>query len=79
MLIIKWRRKIGYGQPKQEDTKEYKLRKNILVNTFLIQEDITKGQRIEDFTIEVFTNGAWRHVGEEELRWDINVLLPFLG
>lgn len=35
-----------------------------MVNTFLIQEDISKGQRIEDFTIEVFTNGAWRHVAE---------------
>ena len=40
------------------------MRKNTLVNTFLIQEDITKGQRVEGFTVEVFANGAWHHVGE---------------
>ncbi|MCD7923539.1 MAG: alpha-L-fucosidase [Bacteroides sp.] len=45
-------------------TKEYKLKKDALVNTFLIQEDITKGQRVEGFTVEVFTNGAWHHAGE---------------
>ena len=52
-----WTAKVG-------DTKEYKVRKNTLVNTFLIQEDITKGQRVEGFTVEVFANGAWHHVGE---------------
>lgn len=46
------------------DTKEYKVRKNALVNTFLIQEDITKGQRVEGFTVEVFSNGAWHHAGK---------------
>ena len=40
------------------------MRKTTLVNTFLIQEDITKGQRVEGFTVEVFANGAWHHVGE---------------
>lgn len=49
---------------KAGESKVYKLKKDALVNTFLIQEDISKGQRIEDFTIEVFTNGAWRHVAE---------------
>lgn len=52
-----WTAKVG-------DTKEYKVRKNTLVNTFLIQEDITKGQHVEGFTVEVFANGAWHHVGE---------------
>ena len=46
------------------DTKEYKVRKNALANTFLIQEDITKGQRVEGFTVEVFSNGAWHHAGK---------------
>ena len=41
-----WTAKVG-------DTKEYKVRKNTLVNTFLIQEDITKGQRVEGFTVEI--------------------------
>lgn len=44
--------------------KEYRVKKNALVNTFLIQEDITKGQRVEGFMVEVFNNGAWHHVGE---------------
>lgn len=35
-----------------------------IVNTFLIQEDITKGQRVENFKVEIFSNGAWHHVGE---------------
>lgn len=54
---VAWTAKAG-------ESKVYKLKKDALVNTFLIQEDISKGQRIEDFTIEVFTNGAWRHVAE---------------
>ena len=45
-------------------SKEYKVRKNALANTFLIQEDITKGQRVEGFTVEVFSNGAWHHAGK---------------
>lgn len=49
---------------KAGDTKEYRMKKNALVNTFLIQEDITKGQRVEGFMVEVFNNGAWHHVGE---------------
>lgn len=54
---IAWTAKVG-------DAKEYKVKKNALVNTFLIQEDISKGQRIEGFTVEAFTKGAWRPVGE---------------
>lgn len=45
-------------------TKEYAVRKGALVNTFLMQEDIAKGQRVEGFKVEIFTNGAWHHVGE---------------
>lgn len=52
-----WTAKVG-------DVKEYDVKDGALVNTFLIQEDIAKGQRVEDFTIEIFNDGAWRHVGE---------------
>lgn len=51
-------------QAKSNDVKEYRVKKGALVNTFLIQEDISKGQRVENFTVEVYTNGAWRHAGE---------------
>lgn len=53
----KWTAAIG-------DAKEYKTKKNTLVNTFLIQEDISKGQRVEKFTVELFTNGTWTQVAE---------------
>ena len=43
---------------------EYNVQKGALVNTFLIQEDISKGQRVESFLVEAYSNGAWRHVGE---------------
>ncbi|WP_455672121.1 alpha-L-fucosidase [Phocaeicola sp.] len=52
-----WTAKVG-------DVKEYDVKDGALVNTFLIQEDIAKGQRVEGFTIEIFNDGAWRHVGE---------------
>jgi len=32
-------------------------------NVFMIQEDITKGQRVEEFAVEAFINGAWKEVG----------------
>ncbi len=35
-----------------------------LVNTFLIQEDIIKGQRVERFRVELFWGGEW-HLVEE--------------
>lgn len=34
------------------------------LNTVLLQEDITKGQRVEDFTIEAYTDGAWSPVAQ---------------
>ena len=37
---------------------------NAIVNTFLIQEDISRGQRIEGFKVEVFSAGAWRPAAE---------------
>lgn len=46
------------------EAKVYDVRKNALVNTFLIQEDITKGQRIEGFTVEAYSNGAWHHIAD---------------
>ena len=48
---------------KSGESKIFKIGKGI-VNTFLIQEDISKGQRIEGFKVEAFSNGKWIHVGE---------------
>ena len=52
-----WKAQIG-------DSKEYEVKSGALANTFLIQEDITKGQRIEDFLVEVYSNGAWQYAAE---------------
>ena len=45
-------------------SKEYDVKAGAMVNTFLIQEDIAKGQRIEDFLVEVYCNGAWQYAAE---------------
>lgn len=42
------------------ESKEYKVKKGSIVNTFLIQEDISKGQRVEEFLVEGFFNGEWQ-------------------
>ena len=52
-----WKAQIG-------ESKEYEVKSDALVNTFLIQEDITKGQRVEDFLVEVYSNGAWQYASE---------------
>ena len=52
-----WKAEIG-------QSKEYNVKANAMVNTFLIQEDIAKGQRVEDFLVEVYSNGAWQYAAE---------------
>ena len=51
-------------QAEAGQSKEYNVKKGALVNTFLIQEDIAQGQRIEDFLVEVYSNGAWQYATE---------------
>ena len=45
-------------------SKEYNVKPGTMVNTFLIQEDIAQGQRVEDFLVEVYSNGAWQYAAE---------------
>lgn len=58
------------------DVREYEVKANSLVNTFLIQEDITKGQRVEAFRVEIFANGAW-HLAEKGTTIGYKRLLRF--
>ena len=51
-------------QAEAGQSKEYNVKKGAMVNTFLIQEDIAQGQRIEDFLVEVYSNGAWQYATE---------------
>lgn len=45
-------------------TREYDVQKGALVNAFMIQEDISKGQRIESFLVEAYKDGSWIHLAE---------------
>ena len=45
-------------------TLEYSLKPGAMVNTFLIQEDIAQGQRVEDFLVETYSNGTWQYAAE---------------
>lgn len=44
------------------ETKVFDVKKGSLVNTVMLQEDITKGQRIEDFLVEALIDGWWKVV-----------------
>ena len=48
----------------QGEQKEYTLKENSEVNVIMLQEDISKGQRVEGIDIEVFVNGQWNKVAE---------------
>ncbi len=54
----------GWWEAQIGDTKEYNVKSGAMVNTFLIQEDITQGQRVEDFLVEVYSNGTWQYAAE---------------
>lgn len=44
--------------------RQYDIQKEALVNAFMIQEDISKGQRVESFLVEAYKDGSWIHVAE---------------
>ena len=52
-----WKAEVG-------QTKEYNVKPGAMVNTFLIQEDIAQGQRVEDFLVEAYSNGTWQYATE---------------
>lgn len=41
------------------DSKEYSLKTPSAINVLLIQENIMKGQRVEKFSVEVYSSGQW--------------------
>lgn len=44
--------------------KVYSLKPNTEMNVVMLQEDITKGQRVEAFTVEALTDNGWKEVGK---------------
>jgi alpha-L-fucosidase len=46
------------------ESREFAVREDAIFNTLLVCEDISKGQRVESFTLEVLCDGEWRKVAE---------------
>lgn len=46
----------------QGERKEYVIKDNSEVNVVMLQEDISKGQRVEGVDVEVFSDGVWKTV-----------------
>ncbi|MDY3267975.1 MAG: alpha-L-fucosidase [Phocaeicola sp.] len=51
-------------QPQSGEQKVFSVKKGSTVNTLLLQEDISKGQRIEKFIVEAYLNGEWKFLTE---------------
>lgn len=45
-------------------SRSYALKPASTVNLVMVQEDIAQGQRIEKFTIDAYTQGVWKTMGE---------------
>lgn len=43
---------------------EVGVKQGAIINTLLLQEDISRGQRVEHFRVEALINGRWHHVTE---------------
>jgi alpha-L-fucosidase len=48
----------------EKESKEFLVKKDATINTLLLQEDITKGQRVEEFLVEGFFNGKWQTLSQ---------------
>lgn len=46
------------------DERVYNLQPGSKINVVLLQEDITRGQRVEEFTVEACVGGVWQSVGK---------------
>ena len=48
----------------QGEQKEYALKNNSEINVIMLQEDISKGQRVEGVNVETLTDGQWKNVAQ---------------
>lgn len=63
--MIKSRKEHVYGNAVSGDTRTYSLRSKSEINVVLLQEDITKGQRVESFEVEALTSDGWKTIAKE--------------
>lgn len=54
--------KLWQAQPGGEQV--YQLKPGSVINLVMLQEDITKGQRVEAFRVEAWINGQWTQIAE---------------
>lgn len=45
-------------------TVEYAVKPDAVFNVFMVGEEIRKGQRMEEFTVEAFTGGVWKELAK---------------
>ena len=50
--------------PGPGESREFKVRPDAAFNTFMIREDISKGQRVESFMVEALVDGVWSRIAE---------------
>lgn len=53
-----------YWNTASGNEKIYQLKSGSEINVVMLQEDITKGQRIEAFTVEALTDNSWKEVAK---------------
>lgn len=53
-----------YWSANPGEEKVYTLKKDSKINVVMLQEDITKGQRVEAFTVEAQTDNGWKEIGK---------------
>lgn len=46
------------------DSKVFNVKPGAVFNTLLVREDISRGQRVEGFTLEALTDGEWKKIAE---------------
>ena len=46
------------------ESREYTLKEGSRINVVLLQEDISKGQRVESFEVEALVDGQWQTLGQ---------------
>ena len=51
-------------RPESRESREFSVRTGASFNTFMIREDISKGQRVESFIVEALADGEWRMIAE---------------
>lgn len=54
----------SYKDVKESDSIILDIAPGATVNTLLIQEDISKGQRVEEFIIEAYINDEWHYIAQ---------------